>query len=154
MKRFCPVIFLPLLLLSGCNQNNEEPTPSKEELHYNEVEEFHIEWKNLLKQKSNKYYAYVYSVSCVPCSMLRETAIEFGKHQYVDFYFIYPSDDIPFTTDMALVNNSIGATSIENVYCSSTPSLFEITEGTVTSYSNDYYEIKAFMESYMGEVDK
>ena len=77
MKRLLPFVLLPIFLLAGCQKNNKN-TSSFIEPHYEEVEELHIEWKDLLNQKEEQYFAYVYSVTCTPCSMLREEVINFA----------------------------------------------------------------------------
>ena len=146
MKRLLSIFALPIVLLSSCNKQKEPIEPDKDP-HYEEVENLHIHWEDLFKQEDDKYYAYVYSVTCVPCSMLREQVTTFAQSGKVKFYFIYPSDSVPFVEDPTIADGSIGATSIENVYCYSTPTLIEINEHTITSYSRDYYEIKNFMES-------
>ena len=148
MKRLKSLLFIPLIVLSGCAKQ-KEPEEPKQEPHYEEVENLHIKWENLFNQEDDKYYAYIYSVTCVPCSMLREQVIEFAKASYVHFYFIYPSDEIPFVENPAQADGSIGASSIENVYCYSTPCLIEITDHTITNYSRDHYEIKDFMETFV-----
>ena len=147
MKRLLPLVLISLFLSTGCQKNNKN-TSSFIEPHYEEVEELHIEWKDLLNQKEEQYFAYVYSVTCTPCSMLRAEVISFAKEKKTNFYFIYPSDDIPFTKDENLADASLGKNRIEDVYCYSTPTLIGIDNKTITKYSRDYYEIKGFIESY------
>ena len=148
MKKVIPLILLSAAILCGCQKSEEPSTSSYTEPHYSEVEEMHIEWKDLFNQVDDQYYAYVYSVTCTPCSILRQEMIEFAKSGKVHFYFIYPSDDVPFVNDPDLADASLGATSLENVYCYNTPTLIEITAEAVTKYSRDYYEIKSFIESF------
>ena len=148
MKRYL-LLLIPLILCSGCKKQNNEQSSSFSSPHYNEVEELHIHWNDLFLQKDNEYYAYVYSVTCPPCSSLREEVITFAKSGRISFYFIYPSDDVPFIEDMELAESSLGATEIEDVYCYSTPTLIGITNKTITYYSRDYYNIKNQIESYM-----
>ena len=148
MNRLLSLFIMSVTLLTGCNKQ-KEPTPSGKDPHYNEVEELHIGWKDLFNQEDDVYYAYVYSVSCVPCSSLREQVTTFAKGGYVHFYFVYPSDDVPFIDDSVQADNSLGATKIEDVYCYSTPCLIEISDHVITKYTRDYYEIKTFVESYL-----
>ena len=147
MKHIFGIVITVLIALAGCGKN-KGATSSYNEPHYNEVEEYHIEWKELFNQDNDSYYAYVYSVTCTPCSMLREEIINFAKGHYVNFYFIYPSDDISFTEDSSIADASLGKSSINDVYIYTTPTLIGITNKTITSYSRDYYEIKAFIESF------
>ena len=148
MKKIIPLILITLSSICGCQKKDNSSTSSYVEPHYNEVEELHIEWKDLFNQSENQFYAYVYSVTCTPCSMLRTEITEFAKSGKVKLYFIFPSDDIAFTNDETLADASLGATSLENVYCYSTPTLIEITANAVTKYTRDYYEIKSFIASF------
>lgn len=145
-------LFVPLLIvcfaLCGCTNKQGNTSSSFDGPYYKEVEDLHIGWDDLFNQKENQYYAYVYSVTCTPCSMLREEVIEFARSGKVPFYFVNPNDDIPFVNDAETADASLGATSLENVYCLSTPTLIGITDKTVTTYSRDYYQIKGFIESY------
>jgi len=147
MKRlFC--LASAMLILTGCsNKKEEEKEPSYVEPHYQEVEELHIEWPTLFSQPESKYYAYVYAVTCSPCSSLREKITNAAKSGKAKIYFVFPSDDVPFTEDLDQAMSSLGATAIENVYCYSTPTLIEITDKTVSLYTRDYYEIETFLES-------
>ena len=147
MRHLFPLFMITITLLCGCNDQYQEVPPEREP-HYSEVENLHIEWKDLFSQEDEFYCAYVYSVSCVPCSMLREQVINFAKENHIKFYFIFPSGDIPFVEDPVQADNSLGASKIEDVYCYNTPTLIEITNHTISKYLRDYYEIKGYMESY------
>ena len=147
MKRFI-VLLLPLILLVGCRQKNNEEQSSKKDPFYNVVEDLHIEWKDMFLDKEEPFYVYVYSITCPPCSSLREQVVNFAQADYVPFYFVYPSDDIVFVDDVETAENSIGATRIEDVSIYNTPTLIGISNKKVTSYTRDYYAIKNFIESY------
>ena len=56
------------------------------------------------------------------------------------------SDDIDYVDDEETAEASLGATSIADVHIYTTPTLIKITDGTVTYYSRDYYEIKSLIE--------
>ncbi len=148
MKKIIPLILITLSSICGCQKKDNSSASSYVEPHYNEVEELHIEWKDLFNQSENQYYAYIYSVTCTPCSMLRGEITEFAKSGKAHLYFIFPNDDVPFVNDEALADASLGATSLENVYCYSTPTLIEITANAVTKYTRDYYEIKSLIASF------
>ena len=148
MKRFLSLLMIPISMISGCQKSNDSSSSIYQEPIYNEVEHLHIHWEDLFNQNNDKYYAYIYSVICTPCSMLREQVIDFALKEEVPFYFVNPNDDIPFTEDASLADASINATSIDQVYCYSTPTLIEITNRVITRYSRDYYEIKSFIESF------
>ena len=129
------LFLLPITLLSGCQKNNE---PSHKEPHYQEVEEYHIEWKDIFSQQQDKYYVYVYSIACPQCSALREDITNIAKKGFAHLYFVYPDDDIAFTRNEEEADNSLGASSLENVYIYTTPTLMEFTNKEITSYTRDY----------------
>ena len=152
MKRLV-LLLLPIVLLGGCsqkeeNKKKEETPPSYNEPHYNEVENLHIHWNDLLSKQDGTYYAYVYSVYCTHCSYLREKVVNFASSNVTPFFFIDPNDDIPFTQNMDLVNNSLGANKLEDVYVHMTPTLIGITDHVVSMYAQDYNEISSFIDSY------
>ena len=151
MKRLLSLFLLSTLLI-GCNKQNNTET-SHNEPHYAEVEELHIQWNDLFSQSEALYCAYVYSVSCTLCSYLRKDIVEFAKSNSIPFYFIYPSDDIPFVSDPAIADSSLGAKRIEDVYCFSTPTLIEIKDKEVINYLRDYYDIKDYMKRFEPELE-
>lgn len=146
MKNFFPLFFITLTLLTGCNKSQKN-TPETKEPHYQEVEDLHIEWKDLFNQNNDRYYCYVYGVACSACSYLRESVTTFAKSEKEHFYFIYPSDDIVFVDDEETAIKSLGAKSIEDVSIYTTPTLIEISNKVITNYTRDYYQIKSFVES-------
>ena len=141
MKRILPLLLVSISLLSSCGNTEETSTSSSKGPYYLEVENLHIEWKDLFNQ-NNIYFVYIYSLACYTCSMLREDVINYALKEDTNMYFVYPEDDIPFTDDETLAKASLGATSIENVYCYVTPTLIEINNGVVVTYLNDYYQIR------------
>lgn len=149
MKRIIALLVLSSTMLVGCQKGNDTSSSShRYEPYYKDVENLHIEWNDMFNQSDDKYYVYAYSVTCTACSMLREEIIDFAKASYVNFYFIYPSDDINFVDTEEEAYASKGATAIENVSIYTTPTLIEITNRTITDYTRDYYEIKHFIESF------
>lgn len=151
MRKIFALLIVTSALLIGCKKQSKDTSISEsiyKDPHYSEVEDLHIEWKDLFLQSQDDYFAYVYSVTCTPCSMLREQVVEFARRSDVNLYFIYPSDDVPFVKDEDLADSSLGATDIKDVYCYSTPTLIEITNKVVTKYSRSYSEIQSFIESY------
>ena len=151
MKKLLSLLLVLASLFGRCSKQEEEKkeeTQTYIEPHYNEVEDFHIEWTNLLDQQEDDYYAYVYNVTCSPCSSLREQITGLAKSGKVKIYFVMPSDDIPFTDDLELAESSLGAFTVQNVYCYSTPTLMQITNKIVSMYTRDYSTIKNFLDSF------
>lgn len=152
MKRLV-ILLLPLILLGGCREKEETKKEEEEHIsyrepHYNEVENLHIHWSDLLTKQDGTYYAYVYSVYCTQCSYLREKIVNFAKSNVVPFYFVDPNDDVAFTDDMTLVENSLGASKLEDVYIHMTPTLIGISDHVVSFYAKEYNEINSFIDSY------
>lgn len=147
MKHYYSLLLIILSLLSGCSSSEVSSTSSSfyQEPFYNEIEELHIHWNDLFNQENDKYYVYIYSVTCVPCSMLRDDAMTYAKDESTTFYFVYPGDDIPFVEDATKAESSLGATSLDDISFYNTPTLMEITNKTVTTYLRDFYQIKAII---------
>jgi len=143
------LLLASLSLLVGCS-NKQEINDKESTFHeprYGEVENLHIHWNDLLNKEDDVYYVYVYSVYCTQCSRLREKIVNFAKSNIVKFYFIDPDDDIPFTEDESLIEKSLGANKIEDVYCYILPTLIGISKHEVNYYSKDYNEINDFIDS-------
>lgn len=146
-ERLLSLLLIPLTLLTSCQKSEDSSIKDSDFTpYYNEVEDLHINWKDIFLMENEIYRIYVYSVTCTPCSMLREKIINYALKEGNNLYFIYPSDeDVPFVDDEELADSSLGATSIENIYCYSTPTLIEINNKVVTYYSHDYYQIEAYV---------
>lgn len=152
MKQIFLAIILPIILLNTCNAENNV-TPSKKDPHYEEVEDLHIEWKDLFLQNNTTYYAYFYTIGCAQCSALREEITTFARSEKAPLYFVFPNDDIPFSKDSTVADASLGATKLEDVYLYSTPTLIEIDNKEITLYTRDFYTIKNIIESYQDKDD-
>ena len=149
MRKLLPLVLLISFTLSGCSkkpQEEENNTTYKEPI-YQEVEDLHIEFKDLFNQKEDKYYAYFYFVTCSWCSYLRPQITEVAKSGNSTIYFVFPSEELPYTDDLDLALSSQGKDKLEDVYLYSTPCLIEITNKIITMYTRDYYEIENFLNS-------
>ena len=149
MRKLLPLVLLIPFALSGCNKKpqEEENNTKYEEPIYQEVEDLHIEFKDLFNQKEDKYYAYFYFVTCSWCSYLRPQITEIAKSGNPTIYFVFPSEELPYTDDLDLALSSQGKDKLEDVYLYSTPCLIEITNKIITMYTRDYYEIENFLNS-------
>ena len=151
MRKLLPLILLIPFSLCGCEKKEQEKKEEPEqyvEPHYNEVEDLHINWSDLFNQSETTYYAYVYSVTCTPCSYLREKVTEVAKSGKTSLYFVMPSDDVTFTTDLDLAMSSLGKEDVKDVYIYSTPTLIEITNKVISLYTREYSEIDNFLNSF------
>ena len=151
MRKLLPLILLVSFSLCGCKEKEQEKNgepAERVEPHYNEVEDLHINWLDLFNQNEGTYYAYVYSVTCTPCSYLREKVTAVAKSGKTFLYFVMPSDDVPFTTDLDLAMSSLGKEDVKEVYVYSTPTLIEITNKVISMYTREYSEIENFLNSF------
>ena len=151
MKRFLSLLLVSVSLLGGCKkepEKKEEETHEFVEPHYNEVEDLHIHWNALFDQPEEDYYVYVYFVMCTACSSIREQITSVAKSGEVKIYFVYPSDDVPFTDDLDVANASLGQSNLENVNVYMTPTLIEVKNKVISTFTNDYSTIKNFLDSF------
>ena len=151
MRKLLPLILLVPFSLCGCQKKGQEKQeePSEHvEPHYNEVENLHINWSDLFRQSEDTYYAYVYFVTCTPCSYLREKVVGVAQSGKTHLYFVMPSDDVPFTSDLDLAMSSLGKKDVKDVYIYSTPTLIEITDKAISLYTREYSEIDNFLNSF------
>ena len=149
MRKIFSLLLLIPFAISGCKEKpkeEEKDTPYKEPI-YTEVEDLHIEWKDLFNQKEDKYYAYFYYITCSWCSYLRPNITEVAKSGKETIYFVYPSEELQFTEDLDVAMSSLGKDKVEDVYLYSTPCLIEIKDKVVSMYTRDYYEIENFINS-------
>ena len=151
MRKLLVLLLLAPFVLSGCNQKPQEEPKEEDtayvEPHYNEVDDLHINWRDLFNQKEDKYYAYVYFVTCTMCSNIRPLITSVAKSGDISLYFVYPSEEIPFTDSEEQSASSLGKDKVEDVYIYMTPTLIEITNKVITMFTRDYYEIENFLNS-------
>ena len=128
---FSKLIFLPCLFgLIACQKeikNSKEL--EKTEHDYEEIENREIGWNDLFSIGIPQYFVYFYSPYCSHCKEIKDSIIEYAL-QDERMYFVKFSDEVIVAPD---VENTIGATSIEDVAILGTPSLIEITNHTVTT---------------------
>lgn len=126
---------IPLLLFSGCEKSEEEnkliPSISTEiKYEYENVLEYHIEWKNMLSL-DGEYYAYIYSPTCGHCREIKQDIIEARLSHGINVYYI------KYNKDINIVDNGdelIDKDSIDDLGILGTPSMFEINNHKVKGY--------------------
>ena len=138
MKKILSLLILPILLLTGCHIEE----PSYQEPYYEEVKDLHINWIDLFNVELDTYYVYIYSVTCIQCSALRDDLVNYARKENSHLYFVYPSEDITFTNDEELALSSLNKSNLEDIYIYTTPTLMEINKKIVSLYNKDYYEIR------------
>lgn len=126
---FSKLIFLPCLFsLISCQKEAKETKESGNTEHdYGEIIEREIGWNDLFSIGIPQYFVYFYSPYCSHCKEIKDVIIEYAL-QDERMYFVKFSDEVIVAP---LVEDTIGATCIEDVAILGTPSLIEITNHVV-----------------------
>ena len=95
---------------------------------YQDIEDLKIKWKDILSVQKNRYYVYIFSPHCGHCLEIRDIVIHYSRCGQVPLLFVEESKEIPFGNE---IKETIGATSIEQLWILGYPSLLEIKKGTV-----------------------
>ena len=124
MKRI--LFIVSILLLSSCH---ETELPNEERVYdYKDVQDRFIEWKDVLAQEKENYFAYVFSYSCGHCKDIKQDIL---KKTIIDGWDIYY---VEYTSEILIVDSNapyIGVTNYQELGIIGTPTLFEISSGTV-----------------------
>ena len=140
MKRI--LFIVSMLLLSSCH---ETELPNEERVYdYKDVQDRFIEWKDVLAQEKENYFAYVFSYSCGHCKGIKQDIL---KKTIIDWWDIYY---VEYTSDIPIVDSStpyVGITNYEEVGIIGTPTLFEITNNVVSNRFTGSKEIIATLYS-------
>lgn len=125
------------MLLVSCQ--GSEPS-SVTEFDFSQIEHRLIEWNHLFEVPDNHYYALVYSLGCQHCLALEDEVVSYAlKEQEIPLFFIRAADDIP--RGMA-IEETVGATSIEEVFILGWPTLLEIQNDTLIGQSVGEEEVR------------
>ena len=123
------------ILLGGCTITKKEEKINVSNIvipeadhEYFEVENYFINWENILKQNNEVYYVYFYSLTCSHCQELKNWIIERALVRG-DVFFVKGSNKDTIKSDVA---STIGATSVDEVAIMGYPSLLKIVNKTVT----------------------
>ena len=115
MKRYLSLLFLPILL--SCKQ----PKP----LDYDFFSDRMISYQDLFNQTQEDYCVYIFSYSCGHCEDFKEEILPIIFNNR-NIYLLEYSNEIKVSSN---VDETIGASSIEDVYILGTPTLLEIKDG-------------------------
>lgn len=126
---FSKLIFLPCLFsLVSCQNNDISSEESKASEHdYGEIIDRQIEWNGLFLVGIPQYFVYFYSPTCSHCNQIKNVIIEYALKDE-RMYFVKYSDEIRIAPD---IENTIGATSVDDVAILGTPSLIEISNSVL-----------------------
>nr|MCR5505404.1 hypothetical protein [Bacilli bacterium] len=94
---------------------------------YSELESQKIAWKDIFRQKQNRYFCYIYSERCGHCKDIKNEVIEYGLGHSA-FYIIEYDKSIPLMND---ISTTIGMTNVEYVGILGTPTLLSIISQTL-----------------------
>ena len=122
-------VFLPLLafILLACN-------PPKPIISYFEEPEssYFIEslltWEELFSIPES-YFIYIYSETCYHCQMIKDDVLDFANNSVFPVYFVEFNENIPIGNE---IENTIGATTVEECFIKGTPTLFLIENNKLT----------------------
>ena len=133
MKRYLSVLFLPFLI--ACTQ----PKP----LDYDSLSNKMISYQELFNQNQEDYYVYIFSYSCGHCEGFKEEILPIIYNNR-NMYLLEYSKDIKVSS---YVDDTIGASSIDDVYILGTPTLLEIKDGILVTNVAGKTEIRKIVLS-------
>lgn len=121
MKKIITLLMCALFTIS-CSKPNLP-------LDYDDFPSLFILWEDIFKQKETKYYVYFYSHQCYYCQQIKEKLLITIKHATTPYYLLSYNETIPIAED---IDQTIGASTIEQLWFGGTPSLLEIEMNAVT----------------------
>ena len=129
MKKLLFIIIA--LLVIGCSKGKTSSClggSNEYKYDYSDVEHLKIKWEDILKQKEERYFAYIYSYTCGHCNQIKPFVIEKALVGDPIIYFISYTNDIPIISNPTL---NEGKDKYEELGIGGTPSLFDISSGVV-----------------------
>ena len=90
-----------------------------------------IKWADILSQKESHYLVFFYSETCAHCHEIMGDVIAFSTAEIVRTYFLdikQSETKIPIKNE---IDETIGATSINDLFIAGTPTIIEVEEGVV-----------------------
>lgn len=109
-----------MIVLCSCSNKS-----AIKQLDYSDFISYQIEWKNVFFTAKSHYFVYVYSETCGHCEQIKQQVLNYVDSGNIDTYLVHFTKDIPVKND---VGETIGSTSIENVWILGTPTLLEIED--------------------------
>ena len=142
---YSKIIFLPCLFaLISCQNEISLPSDSSEynaEHSYDEISQWEIKWADIFNQCEEEYYVYFYSPTCSHCNLIKNTIIDYAL-EHEGMYFIHFNEDVITAID---IQNTIGASSVDDLAILGTPSLVEIKHHVVTNNMAGTTKILTFL---------
>ena len=98
---------------------------------YEIVNNQQIKWSTVLSQIETDYLIFFYSETCPHCHEIIEDVISFSTSEIMKMYFLDTKKSetkIPIKNE---IDETIGVTSIDDLFIAGTPTLIEVEEGMV-----------------------
>lgn len=124
---------------------NEEKNDLVLETEINYPDNF-IRWEDILIQKNNMYFVYVFSYDCYFCKQTKTKVINFYNNGELDVFFVEYTKQIPINND---TSKTIGVSSIKNIFIRGTPSLILINNGNVAINVGGKSEVEEIIDLYL-----
>ena len=123
---------------------------------YNSYNQYSIELNSMYDINDDYYCVYFYSNTCPACYSLKEYLFSYfdNENKVINLYMVnlFYTNDEDFNkllidnslTDEEIINNSIGAKSIEETYFKHTPSLYFINDSSLVDIYLNYSDVYNF----------
>ena len=125
---------LPLLLVAmfaSCTPATSEQMSKNAFSEHEIVIIQQIKWADILSQKESHYLVFFYSETCAHCHEIMGDVIVFSESDIVKTYFLdikQSETKIPIKNE---VDETIGASSIDDLFIAGTPTIIDVEEGMV-----------------------
>ena len=86
-------------------------------------------WNELFAHTDEDYLVYIYSETCFHCLSIKDEIDSFSANCKLPFYYLEFSEDIPIGQD---IENTIGATTVEECFIRGTPTLLLIENKAIS----------------------
>ena len=125
---------LPLLLtamFASCTPAKSEQMSKNAFNEYEILDSQKVSWPEVLRQKELNYLVFFYSETCPHCHEIIGDVLAFSNENIVPTYFLdikKQETKVPIKNE---ITETIGATSIDDLFIMGTPSIVEVENATV-----------------------
>ena len=138
------ILILSILVLSSCS--SQKPATSDNDGNYiipinheySEVSDYYLTWDSIFDVANDRYYVYIYSLTCTHCEELKNYIVE-KAFDRDDIYFVKGSNKDQLTNDSKKL---IGAENPRDIYILGYPSLLLISNHKCTKNLAGISQIK------------
>lgn len=119
--------FLAAALLVSCRGNTV--SEFSHGFTYDQIDFLKMEWADLFQKEPTHYYALVFSPGCQHCQAIEVQVVSYAlANKETPLYFVEATPDIPKGD---AIEDTIGASSIDQVFIRGWPTLLEIQNRTL-----------------------